>query len=439
MGKGECFIIKSLMILVLCYYVTKLGMHEIRELPFTMELLAPAGNLEKLKYAVAYGADAVYFGMEFGSLRSYAGNFTLADAETGLAFLHEHGKKGYVTLNIYPYSDELSKLVDIAAQLDALGVEAFIVSDLGVLSALKKYSLKAALHISTQANTTNYQAALAYKALGASRVNLARELSLEQLETILSHTAGQIETEVFVHGAVCFSYSGRCAISDYLTGQKANRGECKHPCRWKYAVMEETRPGRYLPVGEDQRGLYLFNSSDLALFEYIPMLKNLGVDAVKIEGRMKSIHYIATAVSFYRQVLDGRIFSREEGFTRLQRAAHRGFSTGFIKGHVDDSDYQRQRSVSSGQSTIVGNIDETSINGRNVIEVRNTIHAGEELEVLNTDGCLSRLTMPRPMVTTTGEMVERANHSQLILLDQALTPYTILRRVQEQTDGQINE
>lgn len=404
-----------------------------------MELLAPAGNLEKLKYAVAYGADAVYFGMVFGSLRSYAGNFSLADAETGLAFLHEHGKKGYITLNIYPYSDELSKIVDLAVQLDALDVEAFIVSDLGVLNALRRCNLKAGLHISTQANTINYQTALAYKTLGASRVNLARELSLEQLETILSRTAGQIETEVFVHGAVCFSHSGRCAISDYLTGQKANRGECKHPCRWKYTVMEETRPGRYMPVGEDQRGLYLFNSSDLALFEYIPMLKKMGVDAVKIEGRMKSIHYIATVVSFYRQILDGRIFSRKEAYALLQRAAHRGFSTGFIKGHIDDSDYQRQRSVSSGQSTIVGNIDEKNSKGRSLVEVRNTIHAGEELEVLNTNGCLSRLTMPRPMMTTTGEMVERANHSQFILLDQVLAPYTILRRVQEQSDGQISE
>lgn len=395
-----------------------------------MELLAPAGNLEKLKYAVAYGADAVYFGMQFGSLRSYAGNFSHSDAAAGLAYLHEHQKKGYVTLNIYPYSDEFPRIIDLAKQLDALGVDAFIVSDPGVLTALNNCGLKAAIHISTQANTTNYQSALAFKAWGASRVNLARELSLEQLATILEHTAGRIETEVFVHGAVCFSYSGRCAISDYLTGQKANRGECKHPCRWKYAVVEETRPGRYLPVGEDRRGLYLFNSSDLALFEYVPVLEKMGVDGIKIEGRMKSIHYIATTVSFYRQILDGRPFSRQAGLTLLRRAAHRGFSTGFIKGHIDESDYQRQRSASSGQSIIVGNISETTIEGGCVIEVRNTIHAGEELEVLNTDGSLTRLRAPSPLTTTANEKVDRANHSQLILLDRPLAPYTILRRVQ---------
>jgi putative protease len=194
-----------------------------------MELLAPAGNLEKLKWSVVYGADAVYFGAEFGSLRSFAGNFTLADAQKGIDYLHEKGKKGYVTLNIYPFSDEFERLTKTAQALDEMGTDAFIISDLGVLRELKRLNLRAGIFISTQANTINYQAALAYHELGASRVILARELSIERIRKIAENTRGIIETEVFIHGAVCFSYSGRCAISDYMTGYRANRGECKPP------------------------------------------------------------------------------------------------------------------------------------------------------------------------------------------------------------------
>ena len=256
------------------------------------QLLAPAGNLEKLKWAVRYGADAVYFGAEFGSLRSFAGNFTTSDAEEGLRLLHSQGKKGYVALNIYPFSDEYEKIIDSAKSLDDMGADAFIVSDVGVLSELKKLGLKASMHISTQANTTSYQTVLAYKELGAKRVNLARELSLEKIKDIQRGIEGQIETEVFIHGAVCFSYSGRCAISDYLTGFSANRGECKHPCRWKYALVEEKRDGEYMRVFEDERGLYFFNSKDLALFEftdtftsavkfYTELLKDAGKRTVK--------------------------------------------------------------------------------------------------------------------------------------------------------------
>ena len=394
-----------------------------------MELLAPAGNQEKLKYAVAYGADAVYFGLDFGSLRNFAGNFSLVQAATALTYLHDHGKRGYVALNIYPHSDEFNRIAQYAGALDEMGVDAFIVSDLGVLTLLKNLPVKAALHISTQANTTNYQSALAYRTLGAQRINLARELSLAQVEAIALKTKGDIETEVFVHGAVCFSYSGRCAISDYLTGHSANRGECKHPCRWKYTLMEETRPGKYFPVVEDDRGLYLFNCNDLALFEYVPRLREMGITSIKIEGRMKSIHYIATVVSFYRKILDGHDVSIEEGIGLLGRTAHRGFSTGFMKGGVDQNDYQYDRSVSSGHSTIVGNVTEEKKNGAAVLEVRNTILAGEKLEVLHTDGTLTSRVLPCPLTTTRGEKVDRANHSQSVILEQDLPPFTILRRL----------
>jgi putative protease len=394
-----------------------------------MELLAPAGNLEKLKWASIYEADAVYFGTEFGSLRSFAGNFTLDEALKGLEYLHSKQKKGYITLNIYPFSDEYKKIVDTAKTLDDMGADAFIVSDIGVLFELKKLDLNASLHISTQANTTNYKAVLAYGKLGAKRVNLARELSFKQIEDIQFNIDDQVETEVFIHGSVCFSYSGRCAISDYLTGFPANRGECKHPCRWRYALVEENRPGEYLPVFEDDRGLYFFNSKDLALFKYIPSLRDAGVTSVKIEGRMKSIHYIASVVSFYRQVLDGKQFSTEEALGMLNRVPNRGYSEGFMKGNIENSDYQLEQSGSSSESVFVGNITEDKVEEKSVLEVRNKIFAGEELEVLNTDGTLSRVTLPTPLTTIDGEEIDFANHTQFIRLDSELEPYTILRRV----------
>ena len=240
-----------------------------------------------------------------------------------------------------------------------------------------------------------------------------------------------METEVFINGAVCFSYSGRCAISDYLAGFRANRGECKHACRWKYALVEETRPGQYMPVFEDERGLYLFNSKELALFEYVPRLKASGVDAVKIEGRMKSIHYIATVVSFYRQILDGKTFSWEQGLKFLNRVPNRGYSTGFMKGHIGSHDYQRDKSTSQSTSRFVGNVTEKKINGKRILEVRNKIHAGEQLEILSPDGSLSMITLPAPLTTAEGHLSEVVNNAQFIQLDQDLAPYTILRRVEQ--------
>ena len=394
-----------------------------------MELLAPAGNLEKLKWAAVYGADAVYFGTQFGSLRSFAGNFSFEDAAKGLSFLHARGKRGYVTLNIYPFSNEVDSLKETAATLDEMGVDALIVSDLGLFMELKKMNLRAALHISTQANSMNYQTVLAYGELGARRVNLARELSLEQIREIQQVTAGLVETETFIHGAVCFSYSGRCAISDYLAGFRANRGECKHPCRWKYALMEETRPGQFMPVFEDERGLYLFNSKELALFEFVKDLKKMGVNSMKIEGRMKSIHYIATVVSFYRQVLDGKEFSREQGLALLNRIPNRGYSTGFMKGKIDDSDYARESSTSQAESVFVGNVTEETMEGRQVVRVRNSIEGGEDLEALSPDGNLTTVKMPELLTTSLGLQVASANNSQNIVLNVTLQPYTILRRV----------
>lgn len=396
------------------------------------ELLAPAGDPEKLKWAVAYGADSVYFGLEFGSLRSFAGNFSLEDAQEGLLYLHKRNKKGYVALNIYPFSDEYTRLLNDAFALEEMGVDGVIVSDLGVLTALRDKGFKAPIHISTQANTLSWQTALAYRKLGADRVNLARELSLEQITEIQKNLKGRLETEVFIHGAVCFSYSGRCAVSDYMTGFRANRGECKHPCRYKYFLVEEKRPGKYMPVFEDNRGLYLFNTKDLALFEYVPQLAELGIASFKIEGRMKSIHYIATVVSFYRQLLDGKSFTKEQALDWLNRVPNRGYTAGFIKGSFLPEDYSWERSVSAGTSRFVANVIESEPE-RCTILVRNTINAGETLEVLAPGGRLFKVQLPQPLKPPDGTALETAQSGDSLELPYALPEYGILRRIEIET------
>ena len=394
-----------------------------------MELLAPAGNLEKLKWAVAYGADAVYFGTEFGSLRSYAGNFSMEDAQAGLDYLHQRGKRGYVTLNIYPFSQEFPRIVELVKQLDGMGADAFIVADLGVLFALREMNLNAKLHISTQASTTNSRAVLAYGELSASRVNLARELSMQQIQEIQDDVGSRVQTEVFIHGAVCFSYSGRCAISDYLTGYRANRGECKQPCRWKFGLVEEKRPGQVMPYFEDERGSYFFNSRELALFEFVPRLKAAGVSSIKIEGRMKSIHYIASTVSFYRKIIDGWQVETEEAMRILGRIPNRGYSQGFMKGGITVDDYQQDESRSHCDSIFVGNVMENDAEGRTILEVRNKITAGDTLEILLPDGSFDEITMPDSLLTTRAEALPVVNNSQFLVLEKSLPPYSILRRV----------
>ncbi|CAN2040333.1 putative protease [Candidatus Magnetomoraceae bacterium gMMP-15] len=398
------------------------------------ELLGPAGTLEKLKWAVRYGADAVYFGTKEFSLRNFAGNFSIDDAQEGMSYLHKRGKKGYVALNIYPFSSEYTKLIQTAHLLEEIGVDAFIISDPGVLFALKKAGIKTRIHISTQANTMSYQTILAYKEMGASRVNLARELSLEQIREMQKNLKGQdIETEVFIHGAVCFSYSGRCAISDYLTGRRANRGECTHPCRWKYCLVEEQRPGEYMPVAEDNRGLYFFNSKELALFPFMQELMDMGIKSFKIEGRMKSIHYIASILSFYRKIMDGEKFSDKRGMELLNRVRNRGYSYGFMKGGIEPDDYAIDKSGTGSESDTVflGNVLDEIIDNYSVLEVRNKIHAGDEVEILRPEGKLGKMTLPSPLLKKDGSTGEFANHHEFLLLKKDLEPYTIIRKVKK--------
>jgi U32 family peptidase len=412
------------------------------------ELIAPAGTYEKLIRAVRYGADAVYFGTEFGSLRAFAGNLTLDEAAKGLDFLHKNGKKGYITLNIYPFSDEYGKLLDIAGKLEDMNADALIISDIGMIFELRKAGIKTPVHISTQANTTSSQTVLAYAQLGAARVNLARELSLEQIKQICKDTAQAgvdpapsvnsnlnirrcgVEIEVFIHGAVCFSYSGRCAISDYLTGRKANRGECTHPCRWNYYLVEEKRPGEYFPVFEDERGQYLFNCRDLALFEFVQPLAEAGVASFKIEGRMKSVHYIASIVSLYRQLIDGKKISREDCLKLLGRVKNRGYSAGFMKGSIKPEDYSYEKSLSNSGTTFVGDITEEEIEKGCICFVRNKIFAGEKLEVLTPAGDIFEVMMSNPLKTAEGQQVEFINNPQKIVLEQKLPALSILRRIE---------
>lgn len=394
------------------------------------ELLAPAGNPEKLKWAAVYGADAIYFGVKSFSLRSFAGNFSNEDAAEALEYLHSLGKKGYVTLNIYPYSNEYDELIRTARELEDCKADAFIVADPGVFMALKNSGIKTALHISTQANTLSYQTVNAYGELGAKRVNLARELSFEKIVEI-AENKGKTEVEVFIHGAVCFSYSGRCAISDWMTGRKANRGECTHPCRWNYSVVEEKRPGEYINVGEDERGLYLFNPKELALFSYMQDLAKNGVDSFKIEGRMKSIHYIASTVSLYRRILDGEKVSEQEAFELLNRIKNRGYSSGFMKGNVTSDDYQINGEGSSSEAEFIGNIMEEKIDGNPVLQIRNRTFAGETVEVLDPAGKICSYTLPKILKLKDGTTDTVANHSKFVVLDDEFKPFTIFRRVEK--------
>lgn len=394
------------------------------------ELLAPAGSLENLYWACAYGADAVYFGLQRFSLRSFAGNLTLEESEKGLHHLHTLGKKGYATLNIYPFSDEYEELRNLAGILSEQGVDAFIASDIGVIGMLIKEFPKTPIHVSTQANTVSAQTALFYKELGAKRVNLARELTLEQIEELQKRVGSSIETEVFIHGSVCFSYSGRCAISDYLSARGGNRGECSQSCRWKYSLMEEQRPGEYMPVFEDERGSYILNSKDLALYRFMPELLRYGVSSFKIEGRMKSIHYVSSILAIYRALLDGKKLSQEDIDLNLSRVSNRGYTEGFMKGINTPDDYNRDKGGYVSTSLFLINTLPETQDGMRKCLVKGTVNAGEELEVLTPEGKIFNYRVPNPIMTAWGKELEKAQNCHIILLPcEDIPDYSILRRV----------
>ena len=347
-----------------------------------IELLAPAGDMERLRMSLAYGADAVYLaGTDFG-MRSFAGNFTPEELKQAVALCHSRGVAVHVTCNTMPRNGEIARMPEWLEYLQELGVDAAILADVGVLSLLKKHAPRVKAHISTQASVSNYQAAAAWYELGASRVILARELSLDEIREIRAKTPRELEIEAFVHGAMCVSYSGRCLLSNYMTGRDANRGACAQPCRYQYALVEEKRPGEYFPIGEDAGGAYIMNSKDMCMIDHIPELIDAGLDSLKIEGRAKSAYYAAVVTGAYRHAidtaLDGRPLDpvwRDE----VEKVSHRPYSTGFYFGepgqHTSHSRYVRDWQI-------MAVVTSCAPDGTALCELRNKLSAGDELELV---------------------------------------------------------
>lgn len=349
------------------------------------ELLAPAGNMEKLKIAIHYGADAVYLGGQKFGLRNLADNFTLAEMAEAVAYAHERGVKVYLTVNSYPDNDDLPHLDRYLEDTAAIPFDALIAADPGVIATIRRITPQRSIHLSTQANTTTWRSALFWQEQGIRRINLAREMSLEAIR----ETRGRVsaELEVFTHGALCISYSGRCLLSSVMSGRNANKGECAHPCRWSYSLVEETRPGEYYPVVEEGGSTFIFNSKDLCLIRFIPELVGAGVDSLKIEGRMKGINYVASVIRVYRDALDSYAADpesyrfRPEWLDELAKLSHRGYTTGFLLGKPQDVD-QEYDSRYRRSHEFIGMVEEVLPDGAVVVGVRNQITAGTEVEFL---------------------------------------------------------
>ncbi len=357
------------------------------------ELLMPAGSLEVLKIAVIYGADAVYLGGEMFSLRANSHNFTLEEMKQGIAFAHNRGCKVYVTANITAHNRDLKGIYDYFLELKEVKPDALIISDPGVFQIAKKICPEIEIHISTQANNVNYETFCFWQDMGASRVVAARELSMEEIKEIHENIPEKMEIEAFVHGAMCISYSGRCLLSNYFTGRDANLGACTHPCRWKYYIMEENRPGEYLPVEENERGTYIFNSKDLCMIAHIPEMVDAGIDSMKVEGRMKTGLYIATVARAYRQAIDDFFDSPQKYQENLsyyqeevKKCTNRKFTTGFFYGSPGQEAQIYDSNTYVTEYTYLGIIEEVLEDGSGMITQRNKFSIGEEIEVMKPDG-----------------------------------------------------
>ena len=398
------------------------------------ELLAPAGTPEKMKMALLYGADAVYLGGKSFGLRALGGNFSREELRAGVAFAHAHGKRVYVTVNIFPHNEDIAQLPGYLRFLQEIQVDALLVADLGVFSLCREVIPEMELHVSTQANVTNYAAVAAWQRLGAQRVVLARELSLAEIREIRAHSA--VELEMFVHGAMCISYSGRCLLSSYFTGRDSNRGTCAQSCRWKYALMEETRPGQYFPIEEDERGTYIMNSKDLCLLPQIADIIESGVDSLKIEGRMKSVHYVASVTKAYRLAID-RYFDDPAHFAvspawleELGKVSHRAYTTGFVFHQPTAADQIYGTSSYEQTSDFVGLIRAYDDSGWATVEQRNHMRRGKEIEIFQPTQPGFRQIIEE-MEDEDGFPIEAAPHPQQIIrirMKQAVEPYAILRR-----------
>ncbi len=383
-----------------------------------LELLAPAGDLEKLKTAVIYGADAVYFGGEMFSLRAGAGNLSIPEIAEAMDFIHEHGCRGYMTVNIYPHNDDIPLLREYLTKIRDIPIDAFIVSDPGVIQLFKEIIPDAEIHLSTQANTTNYLTANFWVSQDVKRIVTAREMSLKDIAVLRKNLPEDIEIESFMHGAMCISYSGRCLLSNFMAGRDANRGACTHPCRWKYALVEEQRPGEYYPIEEDDRGSYILNSRDLCMIDCIPDLVDAGVTSFKIEGRMKSMYYVATIVSAYRAALDAYLedpenyIYDEKYFRELCKASHREFTHGFYYNKPTDKDQNYLTSEYTREYSFVGLVkgyDEKT--GLTHVEQRNKFSVGDTIEIFGPHTEYYEETV-KEMYNEEMEPIESAPHPQ---------------------------
>lgn len=380
------------------------------------EILAPASSLEVLKTAIYYGADAVYIGGEMYGLRAKAKNFSKEDMEEGIRFVHEYGKKVYVTANITAHDRDLNGVEQYFTELKDMKPDALIISDPGVFTIAQRICPELDIHISTQANNVNYMTFQFWHDLGATRVVTARELSLREIADIAAHIPEELEIETFVHGAMCISYSGRCLLSNYFTGRDANLGACTHPCRWKYHIVEESRPGEYLPIEENERGTYIFNSKDLCMIEHIPELVEAGVDSFKLEGRMKTALYVAVVARTYRQAVDDYFEDPEYYKARIPyyqaeiaKCTYRQFTTGFFFGRTTHGTQIYDNNTYTKGATYLGRIDEITAEGEVVFEQKNKFSVGDTIEVMKKNG-ENQLVRVLGMTNPYGEQVEACPH-----------------------------
>lgn len=400
------------------------------------ELLIPASNLEVLKTAVIFGADAVYIGGEAFGLRAKAKNFSPEDMKQGIAFAHEHGVKVYVTANILAHNDDLEGAREYFRELKEIKPDALIISDPGMFMLAKEECPEIEIHISTQANNTNYQTYLFWWQQGAKRVVSARELSLKEIKEIREKIPEDMEIESFIHGAMCISYSGRCLLSNYFTGRDANQGACTHPCRWKYAVVEEKRPGEYLPVYENERGTYIFNSKDLCMIEYIPEIVDAGIDSLKIEGRMKTALYVACVARTYRKAIDDW-FESEEKYRanmdwyreEISKCTYRQFTTGFYFGKPNENTQIYDCNTYVNDYVYLGIVERIDERGYAKFQQRNKFSVGDKIEIMKPDGSNVE-TKVLAMYNEDGEAVESCPHSRqelFVELDIQPQQYDLMR------------
>lgn len=384
-----------------------------------IELLAPAGDLEKLHTAYLYGADACYFAGKRYGLRAYAGNFSNDELKEQIAYAHSLNKKAYITLNILAHNADFEGLEAYVKHLEIVGADAVIVADIGICQFVKEHAPSLDIHISTQANITNKHSAMAFVNMGATRLILARELSLKEIKDIRAHIPKEVELETFVHGAMCMAYSGRCLLSNYLTGRDANRGACAQPCRWEYTVTESKRQGEQFEVTEDEKGTYIFNSKDLNFIAHIDELMKAGVTSFKIEGRMKSPYYVATVVNAYRRAIDLLLKDPQnyavpkELELELQKASHRRYTTGFYMGNEQRNFTETSAPIQSHRFMAIVLSDQKD--GKVKLQQRNKFEVGDTLEVLSPTNNFNKQLKVKELKNEDGEIVEVANHVKQVL------------------------